>query len=385
MFDTLAFEGVGDVHVACDPDSGLKAIIAIHSTKLGPALGGCRFVHYKNEEAALEDACRLAKSMSYKAATAGLASGGGKSVIIKSGKDDRHIDREKLFTAFGRFVDTLQGRYITAVDSGTSPSDMDIIAKQTNFVSSTTNSGDPSPYTAEGVLAGIYAAVEHKFNTHKLEGLHFAIQGLGHVGASLAEKLARAGAQLTVADLDERRCQRLASEFGAKISSAQQIHRSHCDVFVPCALGGIISNTTLPELNCAVVAGSANNQLSEEWLDHSLHTQGILYAPDYVINAGGLIYCTLQRTNTDQTVIDQTIHNIQNTLRDIFKQSEKDNMPPSLIADHFAEVRLYGAPLERHNIPVLNSDNNSNNSLANSIKNNLDNNDQGGRYAIHSR
>ncbi len=367
MFDTLALEGVGDMHVAYDPDSGLKAIIAIHSTKLGPALGGCRFVHYKNEEAALTDACRLAKSMSYKAATAGLASGGGKSVIIKPSKDDNHIDREKLFSAFGNFVDSLQGRYITAVDSGTSPHDMDIIAQQTHFVSSTTASGDPSPYTAEGVLAGIYATVKHKFNTHKLEGLHFAIQGLGHVGASLAESLARSGARLTVADLDERRCQRFASEFGAQITSAQQIHRSHCDVFVPCALGGIINNITLPELNCAVVAGSANNQLSEEWLDHSLHNQGILYAPDYVINAGGLIYCTLQRTNIDQTVIDQTIKNIQNTLTDIFKQSDRDNLPPSLIADRFAEVRLYGAPLEKHKIPALNSKN------------------EGGRYAIHSR
>lgn len=353
MFDTLSHEGVGEVHVAHDPNTGLKAIIAIHSTTLGPALGGCRFVHYDTEEDALADACRLAHSMSYKAALAGLNSGGGKAVILKPPHEIHPKQRTALLKQFGQFVDSLSGRYITAVDSGTTSEDMDIIAEQTPYTTSTTASGDPSPFTAAGVIAGIKAAVAHKFNQRDLRGLHFAVQGLGNVGGLVAEQLARAGGKITVADLDYRRCQRFYSEYGAEIKPAKTIHSTHCDVFVPCALGGVINNTSLSELHCEVIAGSANNQLSEDWLDHNLHRQGILYAPDYVINAGGLIYCTLQRTATPLDKINQKIQDIGNTLDRIFSDSDAENTPPSRIAARLAEDRLYGSVLTSTNTQAL--------------------------------
>lgn len=328
----------GDIHCKVDPETGMKAIIAIHNTKLGPALGGCRFMQYPNTNAALLDAMRLARGMSYKSAIANLPLGGGKSVIIKPAKA---YNREAYFNKFGQFVNELNGQYITALDSGTELQDMDIIAKHTPYVASLTSSdSDPAFSTSRGILRGIEAAVHFKLNKNSLDGLHIAIQGLGHVGFLLAGFLHERGAKISVADINHERAKIVAKKFGAHIVPSSDIHKVPCDVFSPCALGAIINDTTIAELQTKIIAGAANNQLAHTYHGKIIHDKGILYAPDYVINAGGVIFACGKYYQTNDEVINSQIDNISNSLNTIFTRSLKENIPTSEVADIIAEEIL---------------------------------------------
>jgi len=338
MFEKFEHANLSELHFRADESTQLKSIIAIHSTDRGPALGGCRCVDYTSEEDAINDVIRLAKGMSYKAALADVPQGGGKAVIIKPPTIE---DRNSLYQSFGKFVDSLGGRYITAVDSGTLLSDMDQVHRVTSYVSGCTDDGfDPSPLTALGVFSGIKAALFHQRGNDSLKGVHIAIQGLGNVGFALAELLHKAGAKLTVCDIDiekQRLCER---QFGATSVSPEEIYHVPCDVFSPCGLGAILNDDTIPHLSCEFIAGSANNQLEEQRHGDLLHQKGILYAPDYVINAGGLIQVSLCLRHVSQQDIFKKTIDIQKTLKKIFRRSTQDNMPTHLIANNLAEEIL---------------------------------------------
>ncbi len=336
MFNIIGNHQGNEVHFKYDEASGLKAIVAIHNTKFGPALGGCRFLEYESEEKALTDALRLSKGMSYKAALSNIAQGGGKSVIIKP----KNYDSTKLFEAFGQFIEDLGGRYITAIDSGTTAKEMDIIATKTSHVTSTSTETNPSDYTARGVYCGIISACNLHLYKSSLEGVHVAIQGLGNVGFQLAEMLFRAGARLTVADINQDRVGAAVDLFKANAVPADKIYSVECDVFAPCGLGGIINDETIPALRCKIVAGSANNQLQTTEHGVILHQKNILYAPDYVINAGGLIYASMHHTGETDVAIKEKASQISSTLDEIFTKSLNDNLPTSEVADHIAEARL---------------------------------------------
>lgn len=328
----------GDLHFKVDKETGMKSIIAIHSTKLGPALGGCRFIPYPDTTTALYDAMRLARGMSYKAALVNLPLGGGKSVIIRP---TTSYDRKAYLHRFGEFVNELGGRYITALDSGTELVDMDIIAEHTPYVASlTSHNGDPSPYTAKGVLRGIEAAVSFKLGKDDLKGLHIAIQGLGHVGYRLAELLHERGATLTVADIDPQRVEQAKKTLGAATTSTENIHKIPCDVFAPCALGAIINDMSINQLQTSIIAGAANNQLAHAYHGERLHAKGILYATDYVINAGGLIFAASKYLHSHEELVNQQIDGIRTTLVEIFKRSANENRPTSEITDTMAQEKL---------------------------------------------
>jgi leucine dehydrogenase len=328
----------GDLHFKVDPTTGMKAIIAIHNTKLGPALGGCRFIEYPNTNAAVKDAMRLARGMSFKAASVNLPLGGGKSVIIKP---KGSFDRNQYMHQFGKFVHELNGRYITALDSGTELKDMDIIAEHTPYVASLSKyDGDPSPSTAQGILRGIQAAVAYKLGKDNLNGIHVAIQGLGHVGFLLARHLHNLGATLTVADISPAAVERAVIELGAKTVSTDQIHKIPCDVFAPCALGAIINDLTIPQLQTTIIAGAANNQLAHTYHGQKLHSQGILFAVDYVINAGGLIFAASKYLHTPEDKINEQIDDIYAHLHEIFSLSAREDLPTSVIADNLAKEKL---------------------------------------------
>lgn len=330
--------GFGDLHFKVDPETGMKAIIAIHSTKLGPALGGCRFISYPDTYSALYDAMRLARGMSYKAALTNLPLGGGKSVIIKPATE---YNRRAYLEKFGRFINELNGRYITALDSGTDLSDMDVINEQTPYVASLSSyNGDPSPYTAMGVLRGIQAAVEFKLHKDNLNGLHIAIQGLGHVGYLLAKHLHELGVRLTVADINREQVDRAVKEFGAEACATEDIHKIPCDVFAPCALGAVINDQSISGLQTTIIAGAANNQLARTYHGQLLHDKGILYATDYVINAGGLIFAASKYLHTHEEQVKRQIDGIRTTLLEIFMRSERENKPVSLIADTLAQEKI---------------------------------------------
>lgn len=330
--------GFGDLHFKVDPETGMKAIIVIHNTKLGPALGGCRFIEYPNTSSAIYDAMRLARGMSYKSASVNLPLGGGKSVIIKPSGP---FDREAYFHAFGKFINELNGRYITALDSGTQLSDMDIIAQHTPYVASlSSHNGDPSPYTARGVFRGIQAAVAFKLGKDNLKGVHVALQGLGHVGYLLAGHLHEAGAKLTVADVSSDKVQNAVKDFGAISVSTDVIHKVPCDVFAPCALGAIINDTSIGELQTSIIAGSANNQLAHTYHGQLLHEKGITYATDYVINSGGVIFAASKYFHTPVERVNQQIESIGTSLAEIFIRSQQENRPTSEIADKLAQEKL---------------------------------------------
>ena len=335
MFEKFEHANLSELHFCADESTQLKSIIAIHSTDRGPALGGCRCVDYTSDEDAINDVIRLAKGMSYKAALADVPQGGGKAVIIKPPFIE---DRNALYQSFGKFVDSLGGRYITAVDSGTLLSDMDQVHRVTPYVSGCTDDGfDPSPLTALGVFSGIKAALFHRRGNDSLRGVHVAIQGLGNVGFALAELLHKAGARLTVCDIDIEKQHLCEQRFGASSVAPEEIYHVPCDVFSPCGLGAILNDNTIPHLSCEFIAGSANNQL--EVLRHGdvLHQKGILYAPDYVINAGGLIQVSLCLTHVSQQDIVKKTIDIRKTLEQIFTQSAHDNVPTHLIANNLAE------------------------------------------------
>jgi leucine dehydrogenase len=341
LFGHMATYDYGEVHVARDQASGLRAIVAIHDTRLGPALGGCRFLHYDKDEAALIDALRLARGMTYKAALAGIAHGGGKSVLIRP---RGHFDRVGLFRAFGHFIENLGGHYITAEDSGTSLEDMETIRSVTKHVTgvaeSAGGSGDPSPFTALGVRCGIEACVKSKLGRDELKGLHIAVQGIGHVGYYLCKELHDKGVKLTVADVDPLKAERAQREFKANIVAIESIFDVECDVLAPCALGSALNDETIPRLRCKIVAGAANNQLAEPRHGESLFQRGILYAPDYAINAGGLINVAaeVKGYNAEQSRADT--HKIYDTIFEICDRSERLALPTYRVADTMVEERL---------------------------------------------
>lgn len=339
FLDYAMQQGFGDLHFKVDPATGMKAIIAIHSTKLGPALGGCRFIEYPDTLSAIKDAMRLARGMSYKTASVDLPIGGGKAVILKPVTP---FNREAYFHAFGRFVHELNGRYITALDSGSLLTDMDIIAKETPYVASLSETqGDPSPYTARGIFQGILAAVDFKLGNDNLKGIKVAIQGLGHVGFALAELLHEAGAELIVADINRTRVEIAVSRLGAKSVSVADIHKVPCDVFAPCALGAILNDLTINELQTSIIAGAANNQLADSFHGELLHNKNILYAVDYVINAGGVIFAANKYLHRHEDQILDEVDAIRMHLQEIFLRSQKENRPTSVIADKIAEEKLH--------------------------------------------
>lgn len=325
----------GDVVCRVDPKTGMRAIIAIHNTKLGPALGGCRFIEYDNSTSAALDAMRLARGMSFKSAVAGLPLGGGKAVIVKPKVP---FDRDAYFHAFGAFVNDLGGRYITAMDSGTELSDMDIIAQHTPYVASLAkDDGDPARATSLGILRGIQAAVAFQKGRDHLDGMTIAVQGLGHVGYLLAQHLHLLGAKLIVADINAQRVQQVVEAFGAEAIPSSDIHKVPCDVFSPCALGAILNETTIPELQTKIVAGAANNQLAHRSHGQILHDRGVLYAPDYVINAGGVIFACGKYFHQSSSETEKTLDRIGTSLTNIFIRSQQENQPTSQIADKIAE------------------------------------------------
>lgn len=344
VFDARDFDAHEAVHFLHDRTTGLRAIVAIHSTALGPAAGGCRYWSYATEAEAVTDVLRLSRGMSYKNAMAGLPVGGGKSVVLKdpaTPKDEAYLE------ALGAAIESLGGRYITAEDVGMSDHDMTVIARRTRYVCGLPRGdgqagGNPGPWTAEGVFRGIRAAVRHKLGRSGFAGIHVAVQGLGSVGGALAGKLAQAGATLTVADIDAHRAERLAVELGARHVSVDEIMNVEADVLAPCALGAVLNETTVSRLKVGIVAGAANNQLAGPEDGARLHARGILYAPDYVINAGGIINVMAEYLGDgDAQAVLARIERIEERLADIFAESDRSNQPTDVVADRIAR-RLIG-------------------------------------------
>jgi leucine dehydrogenase len=334
-----------------EPELGYRGIIAIHDTTMGPALGGTRFWNYASDREAVVDALRLARGMTYKAAITGLNLGGGKGVIWG---DNRTKDREMIFRAHGRAVESLQGRYITAEDVGTSPEDMEFVAMETDHVAGLLGrSGDPSPVTAFGVYRGIKACAQVEYGDDSLAGRHIAVQGLGHVGYYLCEDLAQEGASLTVTDIDPERVQRVVEAFGAHGVEPEAIYDVEADVFAPCALGATINDDTMDRLNVDIVAGGANNQLADGHVHgRGLHERGILYAPDYVINAGGLINVYGELAEWTPARSKRKAGDIYNTLLRIFALAKSEGIPTETAANRVAEERIQEARhLQRTYLP----------------------------------
>lgn len=339
VFDDPAFDDHEQVMFCRDAATGLKAIIAIHDTRLGPALGGCRMWDYASPAEAVTDALRLSRGMTYKNALAGLALGGGKAVILGDARRDK---TPALMVAFGRHVEALGGRYITAEDVGISTDDIEQAARMTAHARGTaaTGLGDPSPYTALGVFHGIKAALAHRFGSDAVAGRRVVIQGLGHVGWDLAERLAREGAELVVADLRTETIRTAVERFGVRSVDAGEAHRVAADVFAPCALGAGLNAQTIPELGSPIVAGAANNQLATDEDGPRLVARGILYAPDYAINAGGVISIALARPGgTDDEVVER-VSAIGETLKAIFARAKREKRPTGEVADEMARERL---------------------------------------------
>lgn len=339
LFEALERDGFEQVVFCNDVETGLKAIIAIHDTTLGPALGGVRMWNYNSEEEALRDVLRLAKGMTYKNAAAGLNLGGGKAVIIGDPKKDKS---EALFRSFGRFVETLNGRYITAEDVGTFEEDMDYIHMETEYVTGTSRkgAGDPSPVTALGIYYGMKQAAKEAFGSDSLKGLTIAVQGVGQVAYHLCKHLHEEGAELIVTDINEEAVERAVKEFAATSVKPDEIYDVDCDIFSPCALGGIINDETIPRLKAKVIAGSANNQLEKEEHGRILHEKGILYAPDFVINAGGVINVAEELAGYNRQRALNKVKSIYNILETVFEISRQKNIPTSIAANELAEKRI---------------------------------------------
>ncbi len=339
MIEQNQFRGHEQLAYFHDKDSGLKAFIAVHDTTLGPAAGGCRMWPYANEMDALNDALRLARGMSYKNAMAGLPLGGGKAVIIANSKTDK---TEALFKAFGRCVDSLDGKYITAEDVGMTTKDMKLIATQTKHVAGLSHgdhaSGDPSPFTARGIYNGIRAAVKYKLGREDLAGLTVAVQGVGHVGMYLCEYLHADGVKLIVSDIVQEHLDEAVERFDAKIVPPHEILAVKADVVSPCALGAILNDETIPHFNTSIIAGGANNQLANDSHGVRLLDRGILYAPDYVINAGGIINVSGEATgNYDLGWVNRKVDDIYHTLLHIFERADTEERPTNVVADEMAE------------------------------------------------
>ncbi|HEV3471810.1 MAG TPA: Glu/Leu/Phe/Val dehydrogenase [Actinomycetota bacterium] len=341
LFENIVGDGYEQVVFCNDDQAGLRAIIAIHSTALGPALGGTRFFPYDTEEEALSDVLRLARGMTYKAAAAGLDLGGGKAVIIG---DPRRIKSEELLRAYGRFIETLGGRYITAEDVGTFLEDMDVVRRESRWVTGCSRtyggSGDPSPVTAYGVLQGIKACTLEVFGDADLSGRTVALQGVGKVGHALCGHLVEAGAKVTIADIDVDNLGRAVSDFGVETTALKDIHKMEVDIFAPCALGAVINDDTISELRCKIVAGAANNQLQREEHGEKLRDLDILYAPDFVINAGGLINVEDELRGYDRERAMQKVQGIYKALQLIFAMAREKNISTNRAANEYAEERI---------------------------------------------
>lgn len=346
VFEHPEFDAHEHVAFHADPVTGLKAIIAIHNTNLGPSLGGCRMWPYLNSHEALTDVLRLSKGMTYKAAMANLPQGGGKAVIMG---DPRRQKRPALMQAMGRFVDTLKGQYITAEDSGISVNDLQAVATQTQYVAGTsaqynalgeTPTGNPAPSTAYGVFVGIKQTVKHVLKSD-LNGVKVAIQGMGHVGYRVAKQLREEGAELYVADIYPERLVNAQEALGATVVAPQEILTLPVDVIAPCAMGAAINDESLPDIRARIIAGAANNQLAREELGNLLHKRGICYAPDYVINAGGIIDIYHQkRSDSSDDALRAHLAKIGDTLTEIYQCAEAENTATNLVANRIAEERF---------------------------------------------
>ncbi len=340
VFDAPDFDGHEQVVFCHDREAGLSAIIAIHDTTLGPALGGCRMWPYASDDEALADVLRLSRAMTYKHALAGTAQGGGKAVVIGDSRTDKTAG---LFHALGRFVDTLGGRYVVAEDVGTSVGDMAHLRQATRHVAGLAEgTGDPSPLTAWGVFFGIKAAVRHKLGRNGLEGLKVAVQGLGHVGRALCGYLRDAGVSLAVTDIDGAAVERAVAEYAAEAVAPDDIYGIDADVFAPCALGGILNDATIPLIAAPIVAGAANNQLAESGHGDELASRGILYAPDYAINAGGVINISFEGDYDRARAMKRT-EAIFETMMEIFASADAEGVATNRIADRLALERLAAA------------------------------------------
>ncbi|HYG28182.1 MAG TPA: Glu/Leu/Phe/Val dehydrogenase [Caulobacteraceae bacterium] len=346
LFDSPAFENHEAVHSFFDEKSGLRCIIAVHSTARGPAAGGCRMWPYPTAAAALEDALKLSRAMSFKNAMADLELGGGKAVIIG---DSRKMKTPELFEAFGRAVERVAGRYWTAEDVGVSPSDLEHARKHTKYVAGLEGhpaaSGDPSPVTAEGVFRGIKLCVERAYG-RDLDGVTVAIQGVGHVGAYLADKLHAAGAKLVIADVNRQVLEEVSARTGAEVVSVDAIFDVEAEVFAPCALGAAVNAETLPRLKGRVVAGGANNQLATPQIGRALFERGMLYAPDYVINGGGIINVAGEIRALDAgeaydpAWVEAKLSRLTQTLEEVLDQSAAEGRPTNEVADEIAKSRI---------------------------------------------
>ncbi|HEX9847363.1 MAG TPA: Glu/Leu/Phe/Val dehydrogenase [Acidimicrobiia bacterium] len=341
VFDAVAIEGHEQILYGYDKVSGLKTIIAIHSTALGPALGGTRFFPYESEEAAIHDALRLSKGMTYKAAAAGLDLGGGKAVIIGDPREDKS---ERLFRAYGRIVDSLQGRYITAEDVGTTTLDMDVVRRETRWALGNSialgGSGDPSPVTARGLYAATRAVAQRLWGDADVAGRRFAVQGVGKVGSAFVQVLVEARAEVIISDAYEPAVHAAVENFGVKPVEQDEIHRVDCDFFSPCALGAGLNETTIPQLNCQAVLGSANNQLATDEDAKRIAARGILYAPDFVVNAGGLINVYDELQGYSRTRALHRVDSIFDATMRILETADEHGVNPNEAAVMVADDRI---------------------------------------------
>ena len=341
IFENVDFDDHESVHMFTDPQTGLRAWIGIHSTVCGPACGGIRLWQYDTSASALTDVLRLSRGMSYKNAMAGLNLGGGKAVIMKP---EGEFDRAALFAAYGRCIEALGGRYVTAEDVGVTPDDMRVVRTQTKFVAGLDDgefaSGDPSPVTADGVFRSVKLAADKKLNA-PLKGMRIAVQGLGHVGFDLCRRLDAVGAKLIVTDINTDVLQKAKSAFGAKIVTPDDIYGVDADIYAPCALGATLNPKTLEQLKVSAIAGAANNQLSVPEMGQNLHDMGILYCPDYVVNGGGIINIAGEiEGNYNKDWVEEKLQGLEQTLGDIIKLSGATNRSTHIIADEMAQARI---------------------------------------------
>ncbi len=341
IFETLGTYGHEQVVFCHQKDVGLKAIIAIHNTVLGPSLGGLRMWAYKTEQEALNDVLRLSRGMTYKNAVAGLNLGGGKAVIIGDPTRDKS---EALFRAFGRFVQSLGGRYITAEDVGIDVNDMEYVFRETEFVTGVHQvhggSGDPSPFTAYGTLQGLMAALNHRYGHEDVGKLSYAVQGVGHVGMEFVKLLREQGAKVFVTDINKAAVQRCVDEYGCEAVALDEIYDVDAEVYSPAALGGTVNEQTLPRLRCKIICGPANNQLASDAVGDEVSRRGILYAPDYAVNAGGVMNVSLEIDGYNRERAMRMMRTIYYNVGRIFQIAERDSIPTYKAADRMAEERI---------------------------------------------
>ncbi len=340
VFDQMHTHDFEHISFFCDPSIQFKSIISIHDTTLGPSLGGCRYYPYASEDMALIDVMKLSRAMTLKASISGLNLGGGKSVIIADPKQKT----SDIIRAFARSVDRLGGKYYTAVDSGTNSADMDLISEHTKYVTGTSpqkgGADDPSPITALGVFEGIKASLKFKFGSDTLNNKTIAIQGVGNVGGHLAKHLASGGAKLVVADTNKSNIDKLSKDIDFKVVEPKDILVQACDVLAPCAMGGVIEGELLNKLQTQIIAGAANNQLAHFDVSKKLHDQGVLYAPDFVINAGGLIHVACELEGYQKSKVIEKTKGIYSTLFNIFESSKSNNIPTNEVAIDIALKRI---------------------------------------------